>query len=216
MANVTLYVIEGIEAGQVFRDCPTPVTIGREDENQIQLNDERISRFHAKIQEEGGRLILTDCQSTNGTRVNGHPVQMRTVLPGDQLMIGRCTLVVGLPEGSQLVSKIRRSEDDEGMETDSSLEIPDQPEGVDQERNQEAFPLGPPPVPHNLTTVQAAEISDILEYLRTELLTTIKSMSADETDAQIVKLSRPAWQRIQEIPAQISQYLDRISDPSLD
>ena len=55
----------------IFDDVPTPLTIGREEGNPIQLNDERISRFHLKIQEDEGKLVLTDLESTNGTKVNG-------------------------------------------------------------------------------------------------------------------------------------------------
>ena len=85
MARITLQLIEGLERGRVYSEVTTPVTIGREDDNTIRLNDERVSRFHAKIQEDGGRVILTDLESTNGTRVNGHPVQMRVLQIGDQL-----------------------------------------------------------------------------------------------------------------------------------
>ena len=38
----------------------TPITIGREEGNTIQLNDERVSRFHLKIQEDHEKLVLTD------------------------------------------------------------------------------------------------------------------------------------------------------------
>src|SRR5262245_27904636 len=98
MALITIQVIEGLERGSVYENIPTPVTIGREDDNRIRLNDERVSRFHAKIQEDGGRVILTDLDSTNGTRVNGQPVQMRVLQPGDQMTIGRCLLLFGSRE----------------------------------------------------------------------------------------------------------------------
>src|SRR5579871_3957714 len=95
VARITIQVLEGFERGRVFDDLPTPVTIGREEDNTIQLNDERVSRFHAKVQEDGGRVILTDLDSTNGTRVNGHPVQMRILQHGDQVSLGRSLLVFG-------------------------------------------------------------------------------------------------------------------------
>ncbi len=98
MAKVTLQLLEGLERGLMFRDLPTPVTIGREDDNTVRLNDERVSRFHAKIQEDGGQIILTDLESTNGTRINGHPIQMRMLQIGDQIAIGRCLLLFGSPE----------------------------------------------------------------------------------------------------------------------
>src|SRR5258708_36082340 len=95
MARITFQVLEGFERGRIFGDLVTPVTIGREEDNTIQLNDERVSRFHVKIQEDGGRVILTDLESTNGTRINGHPVQMRVLQFGDQLSIVRSILVYG-------------------------------------------------------------------------------------------------------------------------
>ena len=37
---------------RVYEDLETPITIGREEGNAIQLNDDRVSRFHVKIQED--------------------------------------------------------------------------------------------------------------------------------------------------------------------
>ena len=56
--GVTFQVLEGIDKGRVFRDLPTPVTLGREEGNGLRLNDERVSRFHAKIQQDGDDIIL--------------------------------------------------------------------------------------------------------------------------------------------------------------
>ena len=50
MAFVTLSILEGLERGRVFRNLQPPITIGREEINDVQLNDERISRLHAKLQ----------------------------------------------------------------------------------------------------------------------------------------------------------------------
>src|SRR5579871_4911702 len=98
VARITIQVLEGFERGRIFGELPTPVTIGREEDNTIQLNDERVSRFHVKIQEDAGRVILTDLESTNGTRINGHPVQMRVLQFGDQMSIGRSLLLFGSPQ----------------------------------------------------------------------------------------------------------------------
>ena len=48
MRTVTFLVLEGVDKGRVFRDLPVPVTIGREEGNVLRLNDERVSRYHAK------------------------------------------------------------------------------------------------------------------------------------------------------------------------
>ena len=95
MVNVTLSVLEGLERGRIFRNLHTPITIGREEVNSVQLNDERISRLHAKLQDDQGQVIFTDLNSTNGSRINGHPVHLRILRPGDHLQLGRCTLLFG-------------------------------------------------------------------------------------------------------------------------
>src|ERR1700687_5597135 len=98
MNTVTLQVLEGVDKGRVFRDLPTPLTIGREEGNILRLNDERVSRFHAKIQIDSDDFILTDLESTNGTRVNGTVVQIRRLRYGDRVAVGRSLLLFGSNE----------------------------------------------------------------------------------------------------------------------
>src|SRR6266481_9524687 len=95
MPAITFQVLEGIDKGRAFRALPTPVTIGREEGNVLRLNDERVSRFHAKVQFDNGEIILTDLESTNGTRVNGNVVQIRRLRPGDRIGVGRSLLLFG-------------------------------------------------------------------------------------------------------------------------
>jgi predicted component of type VI protein secretion system len=90
--------LDGADRGKVFETLPTPVTIGREEGNSVQLNDERISRFHIKIQEDLGKLVLTDLESTNGTRVNGEDAQLRILRYGDVISVGRSVLLYGTRE----------------------------------------------------------------------------------------------------------------------
>src|SRR3990172_9283239 len=98
MADVTLRVLDGADRGRVFERLPTPVTIGREEGNSIQLNDERVSRFHVKIQDDQDKLILTDLESTNGTKVNGEEIRLRILRFGDLISIGRSLLLFGSEE----------------------------------------------------------------------------------------------------------------------
>src|SRR5262245_58198605 len=98
MRTVTFLVLEGVDKGRVYKDLPIPVTIGREEGNGLRLNDERVSRFHAKVQMEDGDIILTDLDSTNGTRVNGTAIQIRRLRAGDQVSIGRTMLLFGTME----------------------------------------------------------------------------------------------------------------------
>ena len=85
--TITLRVLDGADRGRVFGDVALPVTVGREEGNSIQLNDERVSRFHLKIQEDHEKLVLTDLESTNGTKVNGEDIQLRILRYGDMITL---------------------------------------------------------------------------------------------------------------------------------
>ena len=106
--SVTFQVLEGIDKGRIFRELPTPITIGREEGNVLRLNDERISRFHAKLQIDDDDYILTDLESTNGTRVNGSVVQIRRLRPGDRVAVGRSILLFGSNE--EIAARMSRLE----------------------------------------------------------------------------------------------------------
>src|SRR5882757_6076417 len=95
MALITLRVLDGADRGRVYEDLPTPVTIGREEGNLLQLNDERVSRFHVKIQEDQDKIVITDLESTNGTKVNGEDIQLRILRFGDIITLGRSVLLFG-------------------------------------------------------------------------------------------------------------------------
>ena len=111
MARITLRVLDGADRGRIFENISTPLTIGREEGNPIQLNDERISRFHLKIQEDEGKLVLTDLESTNGTKVNGEPVQLWRLRPGDVINLGRTVVLFGSREEiAARLAKLRKAD----------------------------------------------------------------------------------------------------------
>ena len=212
MSTVTLQVIEGLEMGQVFADLPTPITIGREEENQIRLNDDRISRFHAKIQEDNGRLILTDLESTNGTRVNGHPVKMRILRIGDQVSIGRCLLVYGsrleLAQKAGVVAPAasRDSQDEEG----TSL-----PGGTG---NFDQYPDGAPNLPSALTPLQAAELSDMISFVRDRLLDIIQRgeeqhLYSARQNGAFMTVPPAAWHQLQQLELDLCGWLRAVAEP---
>ena len=53
------------------------LTIGRDKTNNLVINDEGVSVFHAELQQEDGKLFLRDTGSVNGTFLNGEPVSKR-------------------------------------------------------------------------------------------------------------------------------------------
>jgi pSer/pThr/pTyr-binding forkhead associated (FHA) protein len=64
------------------------LTIGRDKTNNLVINDEGISVFHAELQQEEGKLFLRDTGSVNGTFLNGEAVTKRTeVKVGDTIRL---------------------------------------------------------------------------------------------------------------------------------
>ncbi|BDU75383.1 GGDEF domain-containing protein [Mesoterricola sediminis] len=90
-------VYAGAHLGRVFPLVPGANLIGRSPQVDIALLDEEVSRVHATItlRMEGAqeRLQLEDNGSTNGTFVNGRPVQRAQELhPGDRIALGNHVL----------------------------------------------------------------------------------------------------------------------------
>src|SRR5947209_4105352 len=174
MKTVTFQVLDGIDKGRVYRDLPIPVTIGREEGNLLRLNDERVSRYHAKIQVDGDDVILTDLDSTNGTRINGRPVQIRRLLPGDRVGVGRSILVFG--SHGEIAARVAEQK---GLVKPTSLPQPQtvlgDSEGLDdvdlnltaedEDRFWSAQELDLPPLPLKLSPSQAARLAEVFDYL---------------------------------------------------
>jgi len=80
-----------VREGDARRDIvlgSDPLAIGRDPQNDITLDDRRVSRKHAEIRLRLGRYTLYDLQSTNGTYVNGRRVAEVVLADGDRLSIG--------------------------------------------------------------------------------------------------------------------------------
>jgi diguanylate cyclase (GGDEF)-like protein len=90
-----LIILSGTNVGQVFPLDSKRVTIGREDQATIQILDAGISRRHAVISNEGGgRYVLEDDGSRNGTFANNHRVDGKHQLrDGDKIQIGVMTIL---------------------------------------------------------------------------------------------------------------------------
>jgi hypothetical protein len=74
-----------------------PLTIGRATDVEVVVADPLVSRRHARLAPRGGRLVLADLGSTNGTRVNGEMIREAVVGPGDQIELGGTRLEIVLP-----------------------------------------------------------------------------------------------------------------------
>lgn len=67
--------------------------VGRGQEGQFRLPDTGVSRKHIEIQWDGQSAMLADLGSTNGTTVNGTPVQTWQLADGDVIRVGHSSLV---------------------------------------------------------------------------------------------------------------------------
>jgi pSer/pThr/pTyr-binding forkhead associated (FHA) protein len=229
---VTFQVVEGVDKGRIFRELALPVTIGREDGNVLRLNDERVSRFHAKVQIDKGDIILTDLESTNGTRVNGVSVQIRRLKAGDRVGIGRSILVFGSNEEiaarlAEIQSRARSAQrggaavPDQGTAQMMLSDIEEEPEfNVDPKGEVTINEIGDlfagaqalPPLPQKLSPAQAARLAEILDFLHRGLSSATENLQAND-DATQVTLSFADWQKIQAVHMLLARYLRAISEP---
>jgi hypothetical protein len=222
MADVTLRVLDGADRGRVYEHLPTPVTIGREEGNIVQLNDERISRYHIKIQEDSGKLVLTDLESTNGTRVNGEDVQLRILRFGDVIAIGRSVILYGTKE--QIVGRLDELREN-GMEVTGNLDPARMSSHLDPSSADFELRWGAsdnlhstlhipaaPELPSGLTPGQAAQFSEIFEYLHLQSRALVQSAVWPEGETHM-KIDVAQWQQLLDLQAQLAEYLRKIGEP---
>ena len=75
--------------GQKLAMNRTVISIGREEDNDIWLDDETSSRYHAELAWDAEQVYITDCDSLNGVLLNGRRIRGTLVIKsGDLLEIG--------------------------------------------------------------------------------------------------------------------------------
>jgi len=67
--------------------------IGRTPDNDIVIDNLAVSRLHAVLEEEKGNFYVRDCDSLNGTELNGQKVGRARLGDGDQINIGKHSIV---------------------------------------------------------------------------------------------------------------------------
>ncbi len=88
-----LAVESGPEHGRRF-PLDAEVTIGRSPENDVVLSDPQVSRVHARIVLDDGRVAIEDAGSLNGTYVNGERAGRARLSANDAIVIGDTKLRV--------------------------------------------------------------------------------------------------------------------------
>lgn len=220
ITGITIRVLDGADRGRVFQNLTPPITIGREEGNTIQLNDERISRYHVKIQEDHDRLVITDLESTNGTKVNNEDVQLRILRFGDMIQLGRSVLLFGSRE--QIAQRLSRLRADDGDATADPEQVDkaSQISSLDFELNwsEDAdlqatiHALEPPELPERMTPGQAAQLAELLEFLHLRLRNFISSARTDSKSNK-VQLDLRQWQALIDLQSRLAEYLREVGEP---
>ncbi len=96
------------------------VSIGRALDNDVIIDDPRVSRHHAQLRHRYGHYVLYDLDSSGGTRINDYPVEECVLHSGDVISFAGVEVVYGedpptpirLPdeEGTSALTKVTRVE----------------------------------------------------------------------------------------------------------
>ena len=80
--------MDGVGAGQVLSVAETPFTMGRHATNQLPIDDDSISRFHARFVCEDGNYFVEDLGSRNGTFLQGKRITRAEIKDDDWVQLG--------------------------------------------------------------------------------------------------------------------------------
>ena len=118
----SLFVIRGNDQGTRFELDEATLRVGRDSSSAIQVHDTEVSRQHAEIRRTDENFTVCDLNSSNGTFVNGQRIRQHLLSSGDQLLVGRTTMLYTGPSDeseADLAETIRiatgRQKDDESQ-----------------------------------------------------------------------------------------------------
>ena len=73
-ARTRVAVVRGPNTGLVLEAAGRTLQVGTAPESDLVLTDDTVSRRHCEVRSAGDAWVVVDLGSTNGTRVNGNPV----------------------------------------------------------------------------------------------------------------------------------------------
>lgn len=223
--TITLRIIDGTDKGKEFTDLPLPVSVGREVQNTIRLHDEKVSRYHCKIQEDGGEIILTDIESTNGTLLNGQPVHITLLHPGDLIAVGQSLIIVGKRKE---IAKRLALLDDLQMENaalrllvaENSLEF--LPVNLINEMENYSYDvqdalmrlhsIAPPKLPGELKPAQTARLAELLAYVQLRMKMILEKARVNEATDR-VSMNQLEWQTFVDLFSRLTDYYKQLTQP---
>jgi len=102
---VILRILKEFDTDETFEVDKGSIVIGRDDECNIVILDDLVSRNHARVVFDNDSYWLEDLNSTNGSYLNGMPIDRTPLKSGDKINIGKATLIVQDVRGSLEVEK---------------------------------------------------------------------------------------------------------------
>jgi two-component system, NtrC family, sensor kinase len=89
----SIHIIQGFDQGNRLEIDHGTFRFGRDSDNDLQLHDSEVSRFHAKLQPDGDGFKVVDLESSNGTFVNGERSTSVRLSSGDRIQLGKTHIV---------------------------------------------------------------------------------------------------------------------------
>ena len=81
---------------------PQTVKIGRLPDNTVVIDNPAVSSHHARVVHDGGKFVIEDLKSTNGTYINERRVHRQVLENGDIVLIGKHKLVYDASNGESV------------------------------------------------------------------------------------------------------------------
>ena len=136
----------------------------------------------------------------------------RILRHGDVISLGRSTLLFGSRE--EINHRMERlSDSDLDLSNRESSDLAIQKKIQEDPNYQLALlDLDPPKLPKRLSPGQAAQLSEILEYLHIHMRRLISEVEFGP-QAESIKLTRQNWQQVVDLQARIAEYLRHVGDP---
>jgi diguanylate cyclase (GGDEF)-like protein len=108
-SSPTLTVLSGgDQIGKRYTLDLVEIVIGRAADAHIRIDDDGVSRYHARLMLTSEGVLLEDLKSKNGTLLNGTPVRTATLSPGNTIQIGPRTVLRFALEDSLEVMAARK------------------------------------------------------------------------------------------------------------
>ena len=133
-----LVMVTGPASGKVYPLIASEISIGREAGSDVFINDEEISRQHARLTSQYGDYVLEDLGSTNGTFVNTQRITGQRILKsGDTILLGENV--------SLTFEEVPFDPNATQVSLSSEESVPEPPEYATDAPQEAQYPSSPPP-----------------------------------------------------------------------